>query len=97
MKVKISFWERLKARFLNPRKYWEWRARMLDLRPALACHDDCWTVGRTDMLSYAENGEIVHYAYSPDERMPRVAFYGDEVSALKKAVKYAEAMNGGRL
>ncbi len=70
------------------RKFWEDRAKTLPRNG--------WYVGRTDMQSYMENNhglyQCIHYAYPPNDGQ-RVGFFGGRVSALRKAVKYAEHMN----
>lgn len=68
------------------RKFWVERADKLDSKRG-------WFVGRTDMISYDWNGKIVHYAYPGTDGDKRVGFNGNFVSALRKAVLFAESKN----
>ena len=73
-------------RLVRPRQYWEGRAQALRDKGG-------WFVGRTDMCSYlASDGGYVHYAYPPNNG-ERVQFRGSPVSALRRAVRYAERAN----
>lgn len=73
-------------RLVGTRLEWAKRAARLP-------RDTGWFVGRTDMMSYlADTGEYVHYAYPPNDGQ-RVQFRGTPVTALRKAVLYAEKMN----
>ena len=85
--MKIELLKNIVKRLLFPRLYWECRAKAL-------WNNDGWFVGRTDMYSYLDGG-YVHYAYSPINCTPqvRVGFRGCPVSALRKAVRFAERMN----
>ncbi len=74
-------------RLVRPREYWERRAETLRAKGG-------WRVGRTDLYSYlASDGGYVHYAYPPDPIGERVRFRGTPVSALRRAVRYAERAN----
>ena len=86
--MKIDLLKNIVKRLLFPRVYWECRAKALR-------NNDGWFVGRTDMYSYLCDGGYVHYAYSPINCTPqvRVGFRGCPVSALRKAVRFAERMN----
>ena len=85
--MKIELLKNIVKRLLFPRLYWECRAKAL-------WNNDGWFVGCTDMYSYLDGG-YVHYAYSPINCTPqvRVGFRGCPVSALRKAVRFAERMN----
>ena len=85
-----SIWKRFKLRMMEPREYWKERARAVNEKANVGAY---WSVGRTDMISFDGEGGVVHYAYPPDEGTERVPFYGDCVTALRAAVKFAEAMN----
>ena len=67
------------------REQWEERAERLRCKKG-------WFVGRTDTWSYDMTGGYVHSAYPPG-RGDGVRFHGTPVTALRKAVLYAERMN----
>jgi len=79
--------EQIVRRIFNPRKFWEDRAKKLPRSK--------WHVGRTDMYSYTDDDKgrcnYIHYVYS--QKNQRIGFFGSPVSALRKAVIYAEKMN----
>ncbi len=73
-------------RLVGTRSYWEKRADKLP-------RETGWFAGRTDMRSYlACDGGYVHYAYPPNDG-ERVQFRGTPMTALRRAVMYAEKMN----
>ncbi len=74
-------------RLFRPRKYWEGRAKALRAQGG-------WFVGRTDFYSYLPSDmRYVHYAYPPNNDGKRVQFRGTPVTALRRAVLYAERAN----
>lgn len=77
-------------RLVNPRQYWEGRAK------ALRDTNGGWYVGRIDMRSCILVNDVrleyIHYAYPPDNG-ERIPFFRSPVSALRRAVKYAERKN----
>jgi hypothetical protein len=78
----MSMIKRLIFRLRCPRQYWESRADALR-------EGDGWVVGRTDIYSYhGGDGQYFHCAYPPNGE--RVEFRGSPVSALRRAVRYAE-------
>ena len=84
--MKRSVIRNILQRIVRPCQYWEVRAQALRDKGG-------WFVGRTDMYSYlASDGRYVHYAYPPDNG-ERVQFRGSPVSALRRAVRYAERAN----
>jgi hypothetical protein len=73
-------------RMVGTRLQWEKRAAKLP-------RDTGWFVGRTDLyLYFTRDCGYVHYAYPPNDGQ-RVQFRGTPVTALRKAVLYAEKMN----
>ena len=85
--MKRSVMRNITQRLVRPRQYWEDRAQALGDKGG-------WFVGRTDMYSYLDGG-YAHSAYPPDNG-ERVQFRGSPVSALRRAVRYAERANESR-